>query len=109
MCICTVLLPRNVLGDVAGRLLAMHPGAEQVNRQGEERVRMIIAAMAVVALCAAAAWALSSGVAAAGAKPPKSFNPAVEAQNFSITQQRQTIYDTPQYQETLAVDSFAGF
>ena len=29
----------------------------------------------------------------------------VEAQNFSITQQRQTIYDTPQYQEQLAVDS----
>jgi dienelactone hydrolase len=41
----------------------------------------------------------------AGAKPPSTFNPVVEAQNFSITQQRQTIYDTPQYQQQLAVDS----
>jgi hypothetical protein len=27
--------------------------------------------------------------------PPTVFNPVVEAQNFSITQQRQAIYDTP--------------
>ncbi len=37
-------------------------------------------------------------VAPAAANPPTTFNPVVEAQNFSITQQRQTIYDTPQYQ-----------
>jgi dienelactone hydrolase len=42
------------------------------------------------------------------AKPPTTFNPVVEAQNFSITQQRQTIYDTPQYQSQLAIDSAAG-
>lgn len=44
----------------------------------------------------------------AGASPPSTFNPIVEAQNFSITQQRQTIYDTPQYQSQLAVDSAAS-
>ncbi len=43
--------------------------------------------------------------APAAAMPPSTFNPVVEAQNFSITQQRQTIYDTPQYQAQLAVDS----
>jgi dienelactone hydrolase len=37
--------------------------------------------------------------------PATTFNPVVEAQNFSITQQRQTIYDTPQYQAQLAADS----
>jgi dienelactone hydrolase len=42
------------------------------------------------------------------AKPPATFNPVVEAQNFSITQQRQTIYDTPQYQSQLAIDSAAS-
>jgi dienelactone hydrolase len=42
------------------------------------------------------------------ANPPTTFNPVVEAQNFSITQQRQTIYDTPQYQTQLAVDSAAS-
>ncbi len=42
------------------------------------------------------------------AKPPTTFNPVVEAQNFSITQQRQTIYGTPQYQTELAADSAAS-
>ncbi len=37
--------------------------------------------------------------------PPTFFNPVVEAENFSITQQRQAIYDTPQYQSQLAIDS----
>ncbi len=36
------------------------------------------------------------------------FNPVVEAQNFSITQQRQAIYDTPSYQTQLAADSVAS-
>jgi hypothetical protein len=57
-------------------------------------------------------WLIASVLAVAAlpvsqvaAKPPSSFNPVVEAENFSITQQRQTTYDTPQYQEQLAVDS----
>ncbi|MBV9839102.1 MAG: hypothetical protein JO156_13365 [Solirubrobacterales bacterium] len=41
----------------------------------------------------------------AQAKPPATFNPVVEAQNFSITQERQAIYDTPAYQAQLATDS----
>jgi dienelactone hydrolase len=44
----------------------------------------------------------------ATAKPPTTFDPVVEAQNFSITQQRQAIYDTPQYQTQLAADSAAS-
>ena len=50
------------------------------------------------------------GARAAGAvaMPPTTFNPIVEAQNFSITQQRQTIYDTPQYQTQLSVVSAAN-
>ena len=46
--------------------------------------------------------------APASATPPAVFNPAVEAQNFSITQQRQAIYDTPQYQGELTADSQQG-
>ena len=34
-------------------------------------------------------------------EPPTEFNPAVEAENFSITEQRQKIYDTPEYQLAL--------
>ena len=34
-------------------------------------------------------------------EPPAEFNPAVEAENFSITEQRQAIYDTPEYQAQL--------
>lgn len=34
-------------------------------------------------------------------EPPTEFNPAVEAENFSITEQRQAIYDTPEYQAQL--------
>ena len=44
----------------------------------------------------------------APAKPPTVFNPVVEAQNFSITQQRQKVYDTPQYQEQLSAASLAN-
>ena len=47
-------------------------------------------------------------VAPAAAAPPTVFNPAAEAQNFSITQQRQAIYDTPQYQADLSADSTQG-
>jgi dienelactone hydrolase len=50
------------------------------------------------------------GIAAgsASAKPPSQFDPVVEAKNFSITQQRQTIYDTPQYQAQLSAQSLAN-
>src|SRR2546427_3063105 len=35
-------------------------------------------------------------------EPPASFEPVLEAENFSITQQRQMVYDTPEYQAQLA-------
>ena len=41
-------------------------------------------------------------------QPPTSFEPVLEAQNFAITQQRQTVYDTPEYQAQLAADSAAN-
>ena len=45
---------------------------------------------------------------AGAARPPAQFNPAVELQNFSITQQRQTVYDTPQYTTQLSVISLSN-
>jgi len=45
----------------------------------------------------------------AAAKPPSTFDPVVEAKNFSITQQRQAVYDTPQYQSQLSVVSLNNF
>lgn len=60
----------------------------------------------VVALAAGSLGALAAiGAQVALAAPPASFDPLVEAQNFSITQQRQTIYDTPEYQAQLTADS----
>ncbi len=59
------------------------------------------------ALGVTAALVLALVAVPATAKPPTVFNPVVEAQNFSITQQRQAIYDTPQYQSQLATDSAA--
>ncbi len=58
------------------------------------------------ALAAAVAFVAVSAPAAA--KPPTTFNPVVEAQNFSITQQRQAIYDTPDYQARLTAASQQG-
>ncbi len=60
--------------------------------------RLALLATAVLGLCAASAVA----------KTPTSFNPLVEAQNFSITLQRQAIYDTVPYQTQLAADSVAS-
>jgi hypothetical protein len=45
---------------------------------------------------------LVASAAPAAADPPTTFDPVVEAQNFSITQQRQAVYDTPAYQTQLA-------
>ena len=59
----------------------------------------------LVGLVAAVGVLCGGHATTAAAKPPTTFNPVVEAQNFSITQQRQTIYDTPQYQTQLAADS----
>jgi dienelactone hydrolase len=57
----------------------------------------------VVALTIAVAAGLAFAGGALGT-PPATFNPIVEAQNFLITQQRQTIYDTPSYQVQLLAD-----
>ncbi len=35
-------------------------------------------------------------------EPPQTFEPLLQAENFSIIEQRQTIYDTPEYQAELA-------
>jgi dienelactone hydrolase len=59
-------------------------------------------------LAAIAGTALVSGAGPAQAAPPTVFNPLVEAQNFSITLERQAIYDTPTYQTQLTVDSAAS-
>ncbi len=56
---------------------------------------------------AALAAGAMAGVAAtvAAAAPPTAFEPVLEAQNFAITQERQTIYDTPEYQAELTTQS----
>src|SRR5437764_13388462 len=59
------------------------------------------AALVVVAALAAAS-------APATAKPPTTFDPVVEAQNYSITLQRQAVYDTPDYQARLTASSQQG-
>jgi dienelactone hydrolase len=56
----------------------------------------------VVALVASGAL---SGIGVAQAAPPTTFEPALEAQNFAITQERQALYDTPSYQARLAEQS----
>ncbi len=53
----------------------------------------------------AAALIVGSTSAVAQAAPPATFEPAVEAQNFAITQERQSIYDTPEYQAALTAQS----
>ncbi len=59
--------------------------------------RAMAAAAALAVLCAPAVAAATEYE-----EPPQSFEPVLEAENFSITQQRQTIYDTPEYQQQLA-------
>jgi dienelactone hydrolase len=56
---------------------------------------------------AAAAAVAIAGITAASAQaaPPAEFNPLTEAQNFSITQERQSVYDTPEYQAELTTQS----
>ncbi len=51
---------------------------------------------------------LAAAATAARATPPTTFNPVVEAQNYSITLQRQKIYDTPRYQEQLSAISLSN-
>jgi dienelactone hydrolase len=58
----------------------------------------------VLCVVAGTTLALLSDVSAS-AKPPDRFDSAVEARNYSITLQRQAIYDTPAYQTKLAAIS----
>jgi dienelactone hydrolase len=58
-----------------------------------------------MAMLAAVATAVLAAPATGYAASPTSFEPLVEAQNFSITEQRQAIYDTPEYQAQLAAES----
>jgi dienelactone hydrolase len=52
---------------------------------------------------AVACFALAQ--APAVATPPSTFEPVLEAQNFAITQERQALYDTPEYQAQLTEQS----
>ena len=57
---------------------------------------MVVAAMLAVLALPAASYATEYD------EPPTTFEPTLEAQNFAITQERQTVYDTPEYQAELA-------
>src|SRR5690348_9292028 len=61
----------------------------------------LLAAASAVALCVVA---VAAPVGAAG-----TFDPAREAKNFAITQERQAEYDTPAYQQRLATVGAANF
>src|SRR5438045_2333440 len=67
-----------------------------VGRRGGSEMRTTRSRTAWAALTLAAAAALIAGPSSAIA-----FDPAVEAQNFSKTEERQTIYNTPEYQVLL--------
>ena len=62
-------------------------------------------AIVIGALLAALALPAGSPAATSYPEPPTTFEPLLEAENFAITQERQTIYDTPEYQAQLAADS----
>ena len=70
----------------------------------------VCAAVCVLLSGALTRTALANGVPAPEPpaeypEPPSEFSPLVEAQNFSITEQRQKIYDTPEYQAGLTEQS----
>ena len=56
-------------------------------------------------LLALGATAAAAGPGLASATPPTSSNPLVEAQNYSITLQRQTIYEYPGSYSYAAIDT----
>src|SRR5439155_26277946 len=66
------------------------------DRRGGSFMRTIRSRVAV-ALGAALAAVLAAGAPSAGA-----YDPAAEAHNYSKTNERQTIYDTPAYRALLA-------
>ncbi len=69
---------------------------------------LVLPLLVLCALAPATAAAKHSPPAAPPAEypePPTEFNPVVEAQNFSITEQRQALYDTPEYQTQLTEQS----
>ncbi len=71
---------------------------ENVSPHAIRRVRTALAVAAVIA--AAGSGLVAAGPASAAPAPP--FNLITELQNFSITGQRQTVYDTASYQLQLA-------
>lgn len=62
----------------------------------------LLGAMAATVLAASAASAYI--IAPPQPMPAKTFNPAQEALNFAVIEERQKIYDTPQYQLDLTAD-----
>jgi dienelactone hydrolase len=72
---------------------------ERSRRAGKHKRKLALAALASGLLCAMGLPV--NAQATEHEEPPTSFEPVLEAENFSITQQRQAIYDTPEYQQKL--------
>jgi pimeloyl-ACP methyl ester carboxylesterase len=70
------------------------------------RAARLMGTVATAAVCGLALPA--AALATEHEEPPTSFEPVLEAENFSITQQRQAVYDTPEYQVQLAEQSIAN-
>ncbi len=62
-------------------------------------------AVVIGALLAMLALPAASQAATSYPEPPTTFEPVLEAENFAVTQERQAIYDTPEYQAQLTADS----
>ena len=71
--------------------------------RGSRRVRPCAAsAVAIVSAAIGLLGLPAASYATEHEEPPTSFEPVLEAENFSIVEQRQAIYDTPEYQAELA-------
>ncbi|HEV2981509.1 MAG TPA: hypothetical protein VGX51_08760, partial [Solirubrobacteraceae bacterium] len=78
------------------------PLTSESHELARHRRRPLGAALCAAVACAACLSLPAPALATEHETPPTSFEPALEAENFSITQQRQAIYDTPEYQTALA-------
>ena len=79
-------------------------GERALKRNGRTTAGVIVALLVwcLMAASASARTAPPPPPPAEYPEPPSEFNPLVEAENFSITQQRQALYDTPEYQTALS-------
>src|SRR5947209_11900267 len=98
----------------AGTKCLRPPQAQRQASEGRTPVARAARIAGFLATCALLSWLPS--VPAGGQVPlpgqsgssSETWSPSVESQNYAKTQERQTIYDTPQYQAQLRTQSQAN-